>query len=654
MTYPHVFQPVRIGPMRLRNRVMVPPHGSAIGDLWGTEEQAARHIAYWRERARDGASWFDGVRGRVLNPVVPGFEPHGYGAETRGNYRSPNYVERVQELVSVLHREGAVVTSQLTVIGGVPQAPSARTSSPMHTSRPHVMRRDEIKGYVEEYRYSASRARQAGLDGIELHLNHDDMLEWFLSPYTNDRDDEYGGSLENRARFAVEALTAVREEIGDGMALGVRFNLREEMPGGYDADDGLVIARYLESTGLIDFLHTVIGSPWGDPSYIQPQFYRSAEWADLAGRVRAAVALPIVYTGRVNSVAVAEEVLAAGHADVVGMARAYIAEPRLLTKAREGRADESRPCVGGNDCISRAYVERLPFGCAVNPHSSHEVEGPWGRASRPRSLLVVGGGPAGMELAGLAAESGHAVELWEAADELGGQLRIAAKAPSYEQYARYLAWQAGRLDRAGVKVRLGHRATAADVTAVGADIVAVATGATAYRPPIDGIGGPNVADGREILTGAATPGERVLVIAQDDHLPPLSLADHLSERGHQVTLVYGTAQPGQLLGRYILGGILARLHKRGVAFRQLEEVVAIHPDGVRVRNVYSLATEDLRGFDTIALSCGGDSDAALFGELRELPPGRLPELHVLGDAYAPRRLVNATRQAYALARLLAE
>ncbi|MER6983664.1 NAD(P)-binding protein, partial [Streptomyces carpinensis] len=461
--YPHVFRPIRIGTMHLRNRIMVPPHGSAIGNLWGTEEQAARHIAYWESRARDGASWIDGVRGRVRNPVIPGFETHGYGAETIGSYRQPNYVERVQQLVKVLHDAGAVVTSQLTVIGGVPHSPGSRLSAPIYNSRPHVMTRGDIKEYVDEYRFSARQARKAGLDGIELHLNHDDLLEWFLSPYTNDRDDEYGGSLENRARFAVETLAAVRDEIGTDMTLGVRLNMRQEVPGGFDTGDGLVIAQYLESTGLIDFLHAVIGSPWGDPSYIQPQFYEPAQWAELAGQVRKAVSLPVVYAGRVNSIDVAEQVLASGHADVVGMARAYIAERDLLTKARAGRREEIRPCVGGNDCISRQYAEGLPFGCAVNPHVGSEVNGRWGRAARPRRLLVVGGGPAGMELAGLAAESGHSVELWEADQELGGQLRIAAQARSYEQYSRYLGWQAARLERSGVEVRLGHRATADDV-----------------------------------------------------------------------------------------------------------------------------------------------------------------------------------------------
>ena len=650
--YSHVFDPITIGTMRLRNRVMVPPHGSGIGNLWGTEAEAETHMAYWESRALDGAAWIDGVRGRVRNPVIPGFETGGYGAETIGNYRQPNYVERVQELASRLHRAGAVVTSQLTVIGGVPQSPGRVLSSPLTNARPHVMSLADIAEYVEEYRYSATRAREAGLDGIELHLNHDDMLEWFLSPLTNDRTDAYGGSLENRARFAVESLRAVRDAVGSELTVGVRFKLREEMPGGYDESGGVEVAQLLEATGLVDYLHAVVGSPWGDPSYIQSQYYGPAQWAELAGRVRKAVSLPVVYAGRVNTVEVAEQVLAAGHADVVGMARAYLAERDLLTKARTGRAIEIRPCVGGNDCISRQYAEGLPFGCAVNPHVKTEVSGRWGLdgwgvAALARDLLVVGGGPAGLELAALAAESGHRVRLWEAADRLGGQLATAAQAPTFERYAEYLAWQSARLDQLGVDVRLGVRASADDVVAAGADVVAVATGARPHRPALPGVDLPHVLDAAAVLEGA-TVGARVLVIARDDHLPPLTVADLLSGRGHDVTLVYGAAQPGQLLGRYILGGILARLHRRGVAFRHLEEVRAIRPDGVDVRHVYTFEPSALDGFDSVVLACGADSDATLYGEL----VGRVPELHVLGDAYAPRRLSFATRQAYALAEAL--
>jgi pyruvate/2-oxoglutarate dehydrogenase complex dihydrolipoamide dehydrogenase (E3) component len=242
------------------------------------------------------------------------------------------------------------------------------------------------------------------------------------------------------------------------------------------------------------------------------------------------------------------------------------------------------------------------------------------------------------------------VELWEADAQLGGQLRVAALAPSYGKYATYLDWQEQRLDRLGVTVRLDQRATADDVAAAGADVVVVATGATPHRPGVPGIDLPHVVDIRDVLRGTAAVGDLVLIVAQDDHLPPLSLADALSEQGRDVTLLYGSAQPAQQLGRYILGGILTRLLRRGVVFRHLEELVAIAPDTVTVRNVYSQVTQELGGFDTVALACGGDSDAGLFDELRD----RVPEVHMLGDAYAPRRLVFATRQAYALAQQLAE
>jgi NADPH-dependent 2,4-dienoyl-CoA reductase/sulfur reductase-like enzyme len=262
---------------------------------------------------------------------------------------------------------------------------------------------------------------------------------------------------------------------------------------------------------------------------------------------------------------------------------------------------------------------------------------------------VVGAGPAGLELAALAAESGHRVRVWEAAERVGGQLATAAQAPTFERYADYLTWQSARLERLGVDVRLGMRASADDVVAAGADVVAIATGARPHRPALPGVDLPHVADAADVLAGTAELGHRVLVVARDDHLPPLTVADLLSEWGHDVTLVYGAAQPGQLLGRYILGGILARLHRRGVRFRQLEEVRAIRPGGVDVRHVYTFATTALDGVDSVVLACGADSDAALHAEL----VGRVPALHLLGDAYAPRRLSFATRQAYALAELLA-
>ena len=647
--YPHLFEPITVGTMRLRNRVMLPPHASAIGNIYGTDEDAERNIAYFEERVRDGGvAWVASLSTHLRNTVIPGFDPTGVGAATTGFFRLPFFVERVQAFSDALHGHGAKVSVQMVHQGGMPHGASAVMSAPVINLMPHVMDQDDLDAFVAEYAASARLSLDGRADGVEVHLNHDDIHEWFLSPFTNQRTDRYGGSLENRCRFAVETLQAIRDEVGSAMTVGVRLNVREEVPGGYDAAGGVEIAQYLESTGLIDYVHGVVGSPWGNPSYIQPTYFDPAQWSALAGELTAALSIPVVHTGRINGPDIAERVLAAGHADIVGMARAHIAEGRLLQKAREGRVAEIRPCVGGNECISRRYVEGLGFACAVNPGTSHEVEGPWPTVTRTRSLLVIGGGPAGMELAALTRESGFDVTLWEAEDRLGGQLRYAAMAPRHEMYAAYLDWQERRLRDLGVAVKLGHRATADEVAALGADVVAVATGATPRVPQIPGADGPTVVDVRDVLAGRATVGSRVLVVAQDDHVAPLSVADLLSGLGHQVVLTYATAGPAPLLGRYIVGGILGRLDAQGVRMRFMEEVVAIRGSAVVVRNVYSLREETVDGFDSVVRPGGAGCGAVQYDELKP----RRGAVHVLGDAYAPRRLVFATKQAYALAELL--
>src|SRR3954449_1871984 len=598
--FPHLFSPIRVGTMRLRNRVMMPPHASAIGNIYGTDDDARRNIAYFESRCADGgASWVGSLSTHIANTLIPGFEPTGVGASTTGFFRLPHFVERVQGFCDALHALDTSVTVQMVHQGGIPhRAPNVK-SAPTINLMPHVMDRFDIASFVREYAESARLAMRGRADGVELHLNHDDLHEWFLSPYTNRREDGYGGTLENRARFAVECMRAIRDVIGTSMTLGIRLNIREEMPEGYGVDGGIELAQYFESTGLIDYVHGVIGSPWGNPSYIQPTYFEPGEFGPLAGELKRAISLPVVHTGRITDPDVAERVLAAGEADIVGMARAHIADRDLLAKARAGRTADIRPCVGGNECISRRYVEGLPFGCAVNPTTSHEVDVPWPTVPSGRRLLVVGGGPAGMELAALARENGMDVDLWEADTELGGQLRYAIRAPRHEGYAAYLRWQEQRLTDLGVRVVRSKRATADDVLADGADTVAIATGAGPRRPDIPGADAPHVLDIRDVLAGRATPGHRVLVIAQDDHVAPLSVADFLAEQGHAVSVVYATQQPAPLMGRYIIGAILGRLDAKDVQLSFVEEVVGIGEHTVDVRNVYSMRTRTEGEFDSV-------------------------------------------------------
>lgn len=643
MTYPHLFSPLTVGRTTVKNRVVLPPHAHVVSSLWGSEDEAAGHLAYWA--ARSEAGWVDGVSAHVQNSLIPGFEPTGIGAITNGNFRQPWFLDRVGRLAALLHAEETVLTVQMILQGGMPHAASPVLSGPVANLVPHALTHGEIDYFVAEYAYSAGQARVAGADGVELHMNHDDMLEWFLSPLTNRRDDEYGGDLAGRMRFPERILIAVRKALGSDPLLGVRLNVREDEPGGYDIGGAIDIARRIEALGVVDYVSTTAGSPWGSPSYIQSHHHRPVEWAPLAGRIRDAITLPVIYTGRVTSPAVAERVLANGHADLVGMARAQIADADLLTKARTGRESQIRPCVGGNECISRRIVENTPFSCAVNPVAGREARDAPPPVSEPRRILVVGGGPAGLEFSGAARERGHDVVLWEAQDRLGGQLRTASQCPGYDDYRSYLDWQERRIQRVGVTVELSRQATVDDIMTHAPDVVVVATGGQPRCPGVPGDGLSHVHQSVDVLNDRAVLGHHVLVVAQDDHLPPLATAEYLGTFGHRVTMVYGTSGPAPLVSRYLLGSALARVDEHDVHIRTSEQVHRIADDHVEVRHVYSQKLRRIDNVDSVVLSCGVTPVIELAASLQ--PTGL--QTHLLGDAYAPRRLVWATRQAHDLA-----
>jgi 2,4-dienoyl-CoA reductase-like NADH-dependent reductase (Old Yellow Enzyme family) len=535
--HPHVFQPIQVGTLSLDHRLVVPPHGGGNGSLLGSEAEFEQHAALWLAKLAGGMRWLGGGPNFVRNPLPPGFEPTGVGAHGPGFFRDPRYPGRIGELAARVHAGGGLLSVQMVLQGGMPIAPSATLSSYADHRIPHALDIDEVRWLVREYGESAAVAVDAGVDAIEIHANHDDVVQWFLSPLTNRRDDEYGGAAEGRRRFLREVVEAIRSHATRPITLGLRLCLDEMIEGGFGVEECAATVAAFTTEGTVDYFSLDVGNNWGDPSYIPSGWYEDHQWAPLCGRVRAATDRPVIYAGRVLDVAQAEVVLAAGHADLVAMARATMADPDIVAKTRAGAEEQVRPCIGLNECIHRRLVEGLLYACGVSPRFAREAEPPPPAPAASRSVLVIGGGPAGTELAALCAERGHHVELWEREPHLGGALAVAALARANHRYQHWIDYQARRLDASGVRVVLDREATPDDVLTAAADVVTVATGASPRRPDVPGCGLPHVVTIPEALHGAVALGSSVVIVSEDDGPAPLSVADHLASRGHHVTLV---------------------------------------------------------------------------------------------------------------------
>ncbi len=634
-----LFEPIRLGELDLRNRIMMTVHGPRLS--------ADRYLRYLDERTRDvGLVGVHAIGGVFNFPFEPGGFVASYAADLDGQQPHPlteegrAYYDReiatMTRQAEIAHRNGAKVVGQI-FHGGVVVGPSP-VDDELARGIPHALTTSEIADFVAACALAARRAVRAGLDGIEVHAAHGYLVNQFLSPATNQRHDDFGGSPERRLRFLLAILDAVRDECGDGLPIGVRLPGIEFAEGGLEVSDLCSIAQSLEQWGVA-YVNVSSGNYTGlahgaQLPYVASSYTPQGPNVPFAAAIRAALdRVPVIVAGRITDLAFAEQILVDGAADMIGLTRALIADPQIIAKAREGRADAVVTCIGGNECHYGRTV-----ACAVNPAAGREEELEIRAADHARRVLVVGGGPAGMECARVAALRGHQVELVEAATTLGGALRIVAADPNRSGFVGFLDGLERRVRDAGVTLALGERVTRDGLMAANADVIVLATGAVEWVPPVPGADSLRVVTALELLGGAAPRDGHVLVVGgRDDHFPPLTTADFLAGRVDRVTLLTELPVVGQGIEAANQLILLRRLLEGGVDIHVLSALHEVRDADVVVRNVITNGLTTIRGVDTVVLACGRRPSTALLDAVADSER----RVQLIGDCFSPRRLVHA-------------
>lgn len=530
-----------------------------------------------------------------------------------------------------------------------PSTPLRRSASPTTARRRTRSTQARSTRFVGAFGAAAARLKQGGFDGCEVMASACHLVDQFWTPRANRRTDEYGGELAGRLRFAVEILRSIHERVGTDFIVGIRMSGDEMLPDGLGRTACQEIAGRLDALGLLDYFN-VVGATCEtyatEAATVPDMSFPLAPYAPLAAAIKAVVRVPPIATGRINDPALAERVLREGHADLCVMTRALIADPELPAKARSGRLDDIRPCVGYNSgCIDRIYTGK-GVSCVQNAVAGRELE--WSElpmAVRPLAVVIVGGGPAGLECARVARLRGHRVVLFEQSRDLGGQTLLARQAPGRQDFDGACRYTAAQCRKLGVDIRPGVRGDAETVLRESPDVAVLATGARALAPDLPGFahhavsawdvlagsGGPEGAGDRRGVRSPGALGRRISA------RPRVRGGDRHLRADHRRFLGATTAPP-----------VFERLFTKGVRLHCHLQIVGLEPARAVAMNVWSRREEALGPFDAFVYAYGGESVCGLERELA----GRVGRLELIGDCFAPRTLQHAILDGHRLARML--
>jgi 2,4-dienoyl-CoA reductase-like NADH-dependent reductase (Old Yellow Enzyme family) len=638
--FPHLFTPIQIGSVTIKNRILSSGHDTVMAESGAIGD---RLIAYHATRAKGGA-------GLIVVQVAGVHESAKYSSSVL-MADTDDCIPGYRRLVDVVSPYGTTLFGQLFHDGREMMEsqdgslPVALAPSAVPNERFHVMPRALPVALIDElvtcYGASARRLQTAGLHGVEIVASHGYLPAQFLNPRVNVREDQYGGSLDNRLRFLREVIASVRAQVDGDFVVGLRVSASEETDEGLSLDESLHALRALDADNTIDYVSVVAGTSatlTGSDHIAPPMSFTPAYVAPLAQQVKSAVSVPVMVAGRINQPQEGEQVIASGQADMVVMTRAMICDPLMPSKAELGLVDEIRACIGCNQACIGHFHSGYPISCIQHPETGRELQyGERRPASASRDVMVVGGGVGGMKAAVVAAERGHRVTLYEASRRPGGQVLLAEQLPGRAEFGGAVTNLLGEIDRSTVKVITGQHVDAAFVREQSPDVVVVATGASPRVPPLELMDDPVVLTAWDVISGHNVPSGRVVVADWRCDWIGLGVAQQLARQGHKVTLAVDGYMAGQRIQQYVRDEMTKQALQAGVEIVPLVRIYGADSDSVYLQHVLTGEPIVIDDVAALVLSQGHDAVTDLLDELSDYPG----EVHAIGDCLAPRTVEEA-------------